>query len=120
MIRRGEVWWASLPEPVGSEPGSRRPLLVVQSNSFNRSRIATTLCVALTSNLRLAAAPGNVLLPPKATSLPRDAVANVSQIITADRNFLTERVGRLEKRWMEKVEQGLRRVLALGSVGSEV
>ncbi len=112
-MRRGEIWWASLPEPIGSEPGSRRPLLIVQSDEFNRSRIATVLGVALTGNTRLADAPGNVLLPRKATGLPRDSVANVSQVITADRRFLTERIGTLASRDLLRVENGLRLVLSL-------
>ena len=113
MIRRGEIWWASLPEPAGSERGSRRPLLIVQSEEFNRSRIATVLGVALTSNIRLEEAPGNVLLPSMATGLLRDSVANVSQVVTVDRRFLTERISTLDARHMLRVENGLRLVLDL-------
>jgi mRNA interferase MazF len=112
-IRRGEIWWASLPEPVGSEPGSRRPLVVVQADSFNRSRIQTVLAVALTTHLGRAEAPGNVFLPRQATGLSRDSVANVSQVLTADRRFLTERVGVLPARLLAEVERGLRLVLDL-------
>lgn len=110
---RGTVWWASLPDPVGSMPGYRRPVLVVQADSFNRSRIETVLVVILTSNLRLAAAPGNVLLPARVTGLPKDSVANVSQIITVDKSLLTEEVGQLSPKDMLRVEAGLRLVLAL-------
>lgn len=113
MIRRGEIWWASLPEPVGSEPGSRRPLLIVQSDEFNRSGIATVLGVVLTTNTRLAEAPGNVLLARRSTGLPKDSVANVSQIVTADRRFLTERVSTLSARELLRVENGIRMVLNL-------
>ena len=113
VIRRGDVWWASLPEPVGSEPGYRRPLVVVQADSFNQSRIQTILGVALTTNLRLADAPGNLLLTSRETGLPRDCVANISQIIAADRRTLTERVSALPPILMEKIEAGLRLVLNL-------
>jgi mRNA interferase MazF len=113
VIQRGEIWWASLPEPTASEPGYRRPVLVVQSDDFNRSRIATVIAVVLTSNLKLAQAPGNVLLPRKATGLVKDSVANVSQVITIDRSFLTERVGVLPPHLLEQVEDGLRLALSL-------
>jgi mRNA interferase MazF len=113
VIRRGDVWWASLPEPVGSEPGYRRPLVIVQANSFNQSRIQTVLGVALTTNLRLAEAPGNLLLTSQQTGLPRDCVANITQIITADRRALTERVSSLPPSLIEKLEAGLRLVLDL-------
>lgn len=112
-MRRGEIWWASLPEPAASEPGSRRPLLIVQSDEFNRSRIATVLGVVLTGNLALAEAPGNVLLPREATGLTKDSVANVSQVVTADRRFLTERIGELPARLLLQVENGLRLVFSL-------
>ena len=95
VVAQGDVCWADLPEPVGSGPGFRRPVLVVQGNAFNRSRIATVLIVPLTSNLRLANAPGNVVLPARASGLPRESVANVSQLIAVDRDLLSERVGHL-------------------------
>lgn len=113
MIQRGEVWWANLPDPIASEPGYRRPVLVVQSNDFNRSRIATVMAVVITSNLNLAQAPGNVLLPRKATGLSKDSVANISQVITIDKSFLTEKVGILPAHILEHIENGLRLVLAL-------
>ncbi len=112
-MRRGEVWWAGLPEPVASEPGYRRPVLIIQSDDFNRSRIRTVIAAVLTTNLRLAAAPGNVLVTSDETGLPRDSVVNVSQIITIDKAFLAERVGCLDDRAMLAVEDGLRTVLAL-------
>ena len=112
-MQRGEIWWATLPEPVGSEPGYRRPVLIVQSDDFNRSRIATVIAVVITSNLRLAQAPGNVWLPCKVTGLPKDSVANVSQVVTIDKSFLTERVGRLPANLLAQVEAGLRLVLSL-------
>lgn len=112
-IRRGEIWWASLPEPVTSEPGSRRPLPVVQADSFNRSRIQTVLGVSLSTNLALQDAPGSVLLPKEATGLPRDSVANVSQVVTADRRFLTEKVSPLPADLLAEVEVGLLLILDL-------
>ena len=111
MISQGEVWWAELRETSGSEPGLRRPVVVVQGDSFNRSRIATVVCVALTSNLRWAEAPGNVLLTSKATGLPKDSVANVSQIVALDRTSLTERVGTLPDKKLELVLSGIDIVL---------
>jgi len=94
-IAQGETWWANMPEPSGSGPGFRRPVVVVQGNHLNRSKIATVVCVPLTSNLSWAEAPGNVLLARTLTGLPKDSVANASQIIAVDRQCLTERVGKL-------------------------
>ena len=113
MIQRGEVWWADLGEPTGSEPGFRRPLLIVQDDAFNRSRIATTIAVVLTSNLRLLDAPGNVLVPKRVSGLPKDSVANVSQVVTVDRNALTERAGKVSSEILGAVGVGLRLVLSL-------
>lgn len=107
MIAQGDIWWADLGEPKGSAPGFRRPVLVVQGDAFNRSRIGTVVCVALTSNVKWAAAPGNVLLDVRATGLDRDCVANVSQLVTLDRTELTERVGRVPDRKLEQVITGL-------------
>lgn len=112
-IQRGEIWWADLAEPRGSEPGYRRPVLIVQADAFNRSRIATVLCVVLTSNLRLADAPGNVLIPARSTGLQKDSVANVSQLVTIDREFLDERIGRVGGGLMSSVEGGLKLVLGM-------
>jgi mRNA interferase MazF len=111
VIAQGDVCWAGLPDPVGSGPGFRRPVLVVQGDAFNRSRVATVVCVPLTSNLRWAEAPGNVLLPAKSTGLTKDSVANVSQVVTLDRGLLTERVGRVSKNQLELVFSGLDIVL---------
>jgi len=113
VIQRGEIWWADHGEPRGSEPGLRRPLLIVQSDAFNRSRIETTIAVALTSNLQLVAAPGNVLVPKRASGLPRDSIANVSQVVIVHRDTLTERVGRLFSSLLAAVDAGLRLVLSL-------
>ena len=113
MIERGEIWWAGLPEPTGSEPGYRRPVLVVQADAFNRSRLQTVVAVVLTSNLRLVDAPGNVLVPADLSGLPKDSVANVSQVITVDRAALTERAGRVRGRVLEAVDAGLRLALDL-------
>jgi mRNA interferase MazF len=112
VVQRGEIWWADLAEPRGSEPGFRRPLLIVQANAFNRSRLATTIGVALTSNLALVDAPGNVLVPKKASGLSRDSVANVSQVVTVDREVLTERIGTVSAELMRAVDGGLRLVLS--------
>lgn len=113
VIQRGEIWWADLGEPRGSEPGFRRPVLIVQADAFNRSRIATTIAVTLTSNVALAGAPGNVLVSRRASGLPRDSVANVSQVVTVDRDVLTERAGTVSPEVMAAVDGGLRLVLAL-------
>ena len=113
VIERGEVWWADLGEPDGSEPGYRRPVVIVQSDAFNRSRLQTVIAVVLMTNLRLLEAPGNVLIPAKASGLPKDSVANVSQLITIDRDFLLERAGRLHGQPMKDLESGLRLVLGL-------
>ncbi len=113
VVQRGEIWWASLPTPTGSGPGFRRPLVIVQSNDFNRSRINTIIAITVTSNLKLAGAPGNILLPAKSTGLPKNSVANISQIITVDKSFFTEKVGKLKAKQMQQLEEGLRLVLSL-------
>ena len=110
-LSQGEVWWADLPEPTGSGPGFRRPLVIVQGNHLNRSRIATVVCVPLTSNLTWARAPGNVLLSAKAAGLPKDSVANASQIVAVDRAFLTERVTKLSPKKLAQVMSGIDVVL---------
>jgi mRNA interferase MazF len=112
-VRRGELWWASLPEPTGSGPGFRRPVVVIQADSFNASRIRTVLAAVVTSNLRLAEAPGNVLLKARTTRLKRDSVANVSQLVTLDRSLLTLRIGRLPAEQLQELDEGLRLVLDL-------
>ena len=113
-MQRGEIWWASLRDPVGSEPGCRRPVLIVQSDRFNRSRISTVIVAAFSTNLALAAAPGNLLVPGAASGLPRDSVVKVSQLLTIDRTCLTERAGALPHRLLARVEDGLRLVLSIG------
>lgn len=112
-IHRGEIWWADLPAPRRSEPGYRRPVLVVQAESFNLSRIQTTIVAAITTNLDLAKAPGNVLLPARSAGLARDSVVNVSQLLTLDRDFLSEHAGTLPPRLQRSVDDGLRTVLQL-------
>lgn len=112
-IGRGEIWWADLPEPQGSAPGYRRPVLIVQSDTVNRSRIATVTVVALTGNVRLVDAPGNVLIPAHASGLPRDSVANVTQVLTVNRDVLTERVRGLSPSLVKQVNVGLRFALDL-------
>lgn len=112
-MRRGEIWWASLGEPQGPEPGYRRPVLIVQSNEFNESAIGTSICAAITSNMRLADAPGNVRVTRSASGLPQESVVNVSQLIPLDKQRLTEKVGRLPAESLREVEVGIRLVLAL-------
>ncbi len=112
-MNRGEIWWASLPEPVGSGPGYRRPVLVIQADEFNESRIGTTIVAAVTSNVALAAAPGNKLLKARSSGLGKDSVVNVSQLLTVDKRLLTERVKRLDESLMTDIEEGLRLALAL-------
>lgn len=113
VVQRREVWWADLEEPRGSEPGFRRPILVVQADAFNRSRLRTVLCLVLTSNTRLLNAPGNVLLPAKTSGLPKDSVANISQIVTLDEDYLAARIGRITPKLMAHVDAGLKLVLDL-------
>jgi len=113
VIQRGDVWWANLDDPRGSEPGFRRPVVIVQSDAFNRSRIQTVVAVVVTSNLRLVDAPGNVLLRARASGLPKDSVANVSQIITIDHDTLADRAGRLSGDVMTAIARGMRLVLEL-------
>ena len=111
VVSQGEVWWADLPTPTGSGPGLRRPVVVVQGNALNRSRIATVVCVPLTSNLMWAEAPGNVLLSTQATGLSKDSVANVSQVVALDKALLTERVGKLPRAKLDLLLTGLDVVL---------
>ncbi len=111
VIAQGEVWWADLPAPVGSGPGFRRPVVVVQGDALNRSRLATVVCVPLTTNLRWVEAPGNVLLPSRITGLPNDSVANASQVIALDKGHLTERVGKLPSAKVDLLLSGIDVVL---------
>ncbi len=113
-MRRGEIWWAELDEPQGAEPGYRRPVVVVQDDAFNRSRINTVIAVVITSNLKLAAAPGNVPLPGAESGLAKDSVVNVSQIIRLDKSCLTERAGSVARKTLLGIERGLRLVLGIG------
>ena len=106
-ISQGEIWWADLSEPIGSAPGYKRPVIIVQSDAINRSKIATVVCVPLTSNIEWAKAPGNVELPKQMTGLSKDSVANVSQIITIDKGTLTERVGKLPANKLQLIITGI-------------
>ncbi len=110
-MSQGEVWWADLSAPKGSAPGFRRPVVVVQGDALNRSRIATVVCVPLTSNVKWGGAPGNVLLSQRATGLPKDSVANVSQVVTLDKQTLTERAGQLSKAKLGLILSGIDVVL---------
>jgi len=107
VISQGEIWWVDLPQPAGSGPGFRRPVVVVQGDALNRSRIATVICVPLTTNLKWAAAPGNVQFSARLTGLPKDSVANVSQIVTVDKAFLTSRAGKLPRQKLALLLAGI-------------
>ena len=107
VIGQGEVWWADIGEPIGSAPGFRRPVVVVQSDAINRSRIGTVVCVPMTSNLKWANAPGNVLLKANLTGLPKDSVANVSLIVALDKDQLTERSSKLPRRQLQAILNGI-------------
>ena len=111
VVAQGDVCWADLPDPTGSGPGFRRPVAVIQGDAFNRSRIATVVCVPLTSNLKWAEAPGNVLLSARATGLPKDSVANASQIVALDRVVLTTRAGKLGPKRVAQILSGIDVVL---------
>lgn len=111
VIEQAEVWWADLDEPSGSEAGYRRPVVVVQGNALNRSRIGTVVCVPLTSNLKWANAPGNVLLPRHETGLAKDSAANVSLIVALDKQQLTERARKLPPRRLQLILAGIDTVL---------
>ena len=111
VISQGDVWWADLAEPVGSAPGFRRPVIVVQGDAFNRSSLRTVVAVPLTSNMRWSNAPGNVRLASRSTGLTRDSVANVAQLVAVDRTILTERVGKLSSAKLELVLAGIDTVL---------
>ena len=112
-MKRGEIWWASMEDPQGSAPGFRRPVIIVSSNDFNKSQINTVTVVTVTSNLRLADAPGNFKLPKKVSKLSRDSVVNVSQLVTIDKSFLTESVGKLDSKHSNLLDSGLRLALHL-------
>jgi mRNA interferase MazF len=113
VIKRGEIWWAALPEPAGSGPGYKRPILIIQADEFNKSKINTIIVAVITSNTRLAVAPGNVFLSPKKSKLPKESVINVSQIITIDKSFLSEKVHTLSDEIIAQVDEGLKLVLKL-------
>jgi mRNA interferase MazF len=114
VIAQGEIWWAELPLPIGSAPGFRRPVVIVQGDAFNRSRIRTVVCVPVTSNLRLAEMPGNVRLTMAVSSLPKDSVANVSAIVAIDRTLLQERVSKLSPAKLALILAGIDVVLGRG------
>ena len=111
VVGQGEIWWADLAEPRGSEPGYRRPVVVIQGDALNRSKIGTVLCIVLTGNLRWADAPGNVLLASKATGLPADSVANVSQIVALGREAFLERTGKLGRSKLDLIFSGIDTIL---------
>jgi mRNA interferase MazF len=113
VMKRGEIWWASLPDPRPAEPGYRRPVLIVQSDAFNQSAMRTVIVAVITSNLRLAAAPGNVMLRKRDSRLANDSVVNVLQLVTLGKNFLVDRVGRISPSRIREVDGRLRLVLSL-------
>ena len=111
-FRKGEIWWAELDEPRGSEPGYRRPVVIVQSDDFNKSRIRTIIVAVISSNIRLAEAPGNVRLGvTKSTGLRKESVINVSQVITLDKSYLTKKAGKLTGNQKQELDEGLKLVL---------
>jgi len=110
---RGETWWADLPTPVASEPGYRRPIVIIQDDTFTQSNLRTVIAIVITSNLELARSPGNVFLPSRQTGLPKDSVANVSQVLTIDKIFLTERIGFIPRDLQDEIDEGLRMILYL-------
>lgn len=112
-MKRGEIWWASLEEPVGSEPGYRRPVVIVSSNDFNKSMIQTVIVAVITSNLRLVNAPGNFSVSKKDTGLSKESVINISQILTIDKSILTDKTGILPNKKMLALNEGLKLGLAL-------
>jgi len=112
-VKRGEVWWADLGEPVGLGPGYRHPVLVISTDTFNESRISTVIVVMITSNLRLLSAPGNVRVAARETGLRKESVVNVSQVITVDKAVLVERIGHLPGDRLDEVEAGVRVVMGL-------
>lgn len=112
-MKRGEVWWADLGEPVGSGPGYRHPVIVISTDTFNDSRISTVIVTVITSNLRLAVAPGNVRVAARETGLRKESVVNVSQVLTVEKGVLMERVGHLPAERLAEVEVGLRDVMGL-------
>ena len=109
-MKRGEIWWASMGEPRGSEPGYRRPVVVVSTNEFNRSLIQTVIVSVVTSNLRLVDAPGNFKITKKQSNLSKDSVVNVSQLITLDKTFLTEKIGKLNSKNINSLNEGIKLV----------
>jgi mRNA interferase MazF len=111
VISQRDIWWADIPNPTGSGPGYRRPVVVVQGDAINQSRIGTVVCVPLTSNLKWANAPGNVMLSARLTGLPRDSVANVSQVVTLDKALLTDRIGSLPRSQLGLILSGIDVVL---------
>ncbi len=113
MVSRGQIWRAELPDPVASEPGFKRPVIIIQADAFNKSRIDTVVVVAITSNLRLVEAPGNVRLSKGKSGLNKESVANVSQIITLDKAFLTEEVSKLDRLTMQQIDEGIQLVLGV-------
>ncbi len=116
VIERGEIWWANLPEPVGSSPGLPRPVLIIQSDKFNRSRINTVVIAVISTSLRLADSEGNVLLTARQSNLPKDSVVNISQLFTIDESLLRDYVGALSAKKIKQIDNGLRLVLSLPKV----
>jgi mRNA interferase MazF len=113
VVQRGEIWWADLPEPKGSMPGYRHPIVILQANLFNKSDLATVIGVVVTTNLRIARMPGNVELSPDQSGLECDSVVSMTQIVTANKTDLLEYVGTLSESKIEQIEKGLRKVLSL-------
>ena len=111
VVKRGEIWWATLDEPSGSEPGYCHPVVIISSNEFNNSQIQTVIVAVITSNLRLADAPGNIILSKKNSGLNQDSVINISQLLTLDKSFITEQIGQLNNNFLHKLNNGIKLVL---------
>jgi len=111
VVKRGEIWWVTMDEPRGSEPGYRRPVVVISSNEFNKSQIQTIIVAVITSNLHLAGAPGNIKLSINNSGLKRESVINISQLLTLDKSFITEKIGQLDNNLIHKLNSGIKLVL---------
>lgn len=112
-MQRGDIWWADLPEPIGSAPGYRRPVLIVQDDQFNKSLIKTVIIASITGNANIGNARGNVVLRARQSGLPKDSFVNVTQLLTIDKSLLIEYVATLSESKIEQVNEGLRTALSL-------
>ena len=110
-MERGEIYWVNFGVPIGSEPGYKRPAVILQSNTFNQTRIRTVICVVLTSNLDLLEAPGNILIERVVSGLPKDSVLNISQIYTVDKQSVEQKIGRLPESYIHRIDASIRLIM---------